>query len=783
MGANYRKWLGLCLALSAAGTLSVVVALAASKGGKRHVPLPHARPAGLAVTRAMLPPTRPIPLPQARPGGVTVVPAVLPPAALAVPLPRSRPQSPHAGLATFAVLNPIRSLSRRVGFTRVGPLTGHATFKPIARPLAGPFAIAPTTSTSSADVEKLKQVIAAARRGRDAEANEAEQAIKDPVARLLAEWVILRSDNTSSSFQRYAAFIRDHPGWPHVPLFLRRAEDSLWNDHIDNATVLAFFHHHQPVTAKGRFMLARALLAKGDRAQAQMLVRYAWRKEDFSEGVEKEVLENFGDLITREDHRVRMQERFYHDDTAAGMREGHRLGGDELAIARARTAVIKRLDSAKHLLEAVPAAARQDAGYIFAKVQWLRRHNKPEEAQKLLLTAPQNAAAVIDADRWWVELRILVRELLDKHQAQAAYRVARDAAAPEQDNWRVDKHFTAGWIALRFLHDPKTAAEHFSHIPEGTTNPYALARAGYWQGRAAEAMRKHAEAAAFYKKAAKYTVTYYGQLARVRLGVKDLGLVGPPEFTSKEAEALSNLEIVRAVQLLYGLGENNMLASIYAAIGESGTDIAGMSMLADVAEKHGDARAMALLARYAHARGLPMDYYAFPTVGLPSYKSISPWPVGKAVVYSVARTESNFNQQDISTANAVGLMQVTPEAGRDTARRFHVKYDWQRMKHDPVYNMQMGAAEVANGLHYYRGCFLLTFAGYNAGMGRVKQWIAAYGDPRDPRVDPIDWAERIPLAETRNYVQRVLENLQVYRARFGGGSKLLIEADLKRGGG
>ena len=204
-------------------------------------------------------------------------------------------------------------------------------------------------------------------------------------------------------------------------------------------------------------------------------------------------------------------------------------------------------------------------------------------------------------------------------------------------------------------------------------------------------------------------------------------------------------------------------------------------MLAEVAEKHGDARAMALVGRYAHARGLPMDYYAYPTVGLPSYKPISPWPIDKAVAYSIARTESNFNQQDVSSAHAVGLMQVTPEAGRDTARRFNVKYDWQRMRTDPVYNMQMGAAELANGLHYYRGSFLLTFAGYNAGMGRVKQWIAAYGDPRDPHVDPIDWAERIPLAETRNYVQRVMENLQVYRARFDGSNKLLIEADLKRG--
>ena len=151
------------------------------------------------------------------------------------------------------------------------------------------------------------------------------------------------------------------------------------------------------------------------------------------------------------------------------------------------------------------------------------------------------------------------------------------------------------------------------------------------------------------------------------------------------------------------------------------------------------------------------------------------------MTYSIVRQESDFDQQEVSSAHAMGLMQVTPEAAKDTARRFKVTYNGTRLRTDRVYNMQMGAAELSNLLHYYRGSYLLTFAGYNAGMGRVRQWLAAYGDPREPNVDPIDWVERIPIAETRNYVGRVMENLQVYRARFGGGSKLTIEADLRRG--
>jgi peptidoglycan lytic transglycosylase len=736
---NCNKW-GLCLTLSA---LCVGVAAPALASPKK-VPLPQTRPLAKAAPGARI--LRVVPLP-----------------------PKRRPNGPTA-FAAFAQVN--------VG-VRAAVFAGHATFKRLVRPVSGPFAIASTIKTSDADLAALRTVIEAARKGRDADANAAERSIADPVARKLAEWVILRSDNTNPTFQRYAAFIRDNPAWPHVPLFRRRAENALWNDGVDDATVRAFFAHGQPTTAKGRYVLARVLLANGDRAGAAALVRYAWRHQDCSSDVENKVLSTFGDLLTREDHRVRMQQRLYEDDIEAAMREAQRLGGDNLAIARARIAVIKRLNNAEALLNDVPAGARSDPGYIFARAQWLRQKNKLEEAAKLILSAPYDKDSVVDPDQWWLVRRILVRELLDDHKVELAYRVARDSATPDQDNWRVGKHFTAGWIALRYLHDPKTAAAHFSHIAEGTSNPHALGRAGYWQGRAAETMGNHKQAAVFYKAAAQYTLTYYGQLARARLGLTDLGLIGPPSLSPQERSVLDNLEIVRAAEILYSLNERNMLASIYAELGDSGTDVAGLSMLGDVAGRHGDGRAMLLIGKFAHSRGLPTDFYAYPTVGLPDYKPIAP-DIGWAMAYSIARQESHFNQQVVSSAHAMGLMQVTPEAAKDTARRFKVTYNRDRLLKDPVYNMQMGAAELSWLYEYYHS-YLLTFAAYNAGFGRVKQWIAAFGDPRDPKVDPVDWVERIPIPETRNYVQRIMENMQVYRARFGGSSKLLIEADLKRG--
>ena len=746
MDAIKRNRAGLALAIAAAGALGAQSAMAAPKkvpAAEQPKPAIHAvKPPAVRVVRQ-------VPLPRKRPLKAAAAPAPAP--------------------SKVALRGPVAATP--------------AMFSPVPQAQSGRFEPAPTASAapaSPADIAAVKQVIEATRKGREADAEAAARSIGNPAARKLAEWAILRSDNTNPSFERYAAFVTANPSWPHAPLFRRRAENALWNDGVSDATVLAFFAKHKPRTAKGRYMLARTLLAQGDRAGAIALVRYAWRYEECSADAESKVLAMFGGLLTSADHKVRMDQRFYADDIEAGMRAANRLGGDELAIGHARAAVIKRLNTAKTLLDAVPASARNDPGYIFSRVQWLRQNNKAEEAGKLILTVRQEPTALADLNQWWQERRILVRKLLDDGDPRTAYLVARDAAPPPRGYFRADQYFTAGWIALRFLHDPKTAATHFAHIVEDTVSPYALARGGYWQGRAAEAMGQHAQAKAYYEMAAQYTATYYGQIARARLGLTDLGLRGPPSFTPAKHVEMRNLEVVRAAEILYALNERDFLASIYAELGESGSDVAALSALAELAGKNGDGRAMLLLGEGAYGRGLPLEYYAYPTVGLPDYHPIAP-PIDPAVAYSIARQESHFSQKVVSVAHAMGLMQVTPEAAIDTAKKFKATYNRARLLNDPVYNMQMGAAELSNLLTGYNGSYILTFAGYNAGRGRVRQWIAAYGDPRDPKVDPVDWVERIPISETRNYVERIMENLQVYRARFGGGSKLMIEADLKRG--
>jgi soluble lytic murein transglycosylase len=447
-----------------------------------------------------------------------------------------------------------------------------------------------------------------------------------------------------------------------------------------------------------------------------------------------------------------------------------------VALARARIAADKKSSSLRALLENVPRELHGDPGYVFARIQLLRREEKFEEAARLMLNAPRDPNRLYNVDEWWIERRLLARKMIDVGQYRTAYLIARDAALPARDIYKTEQEFTAGWIALRFLKDPSTAARHFARIGVGSVNPTALARAGYWQGRAAEAAGRIQEARRAYAAAAEHSTSYYGQLARAKLGLPQIELRGVP---GSQMRGVERLEIVRAAQLLYATGNGELALPIFADVGENGDPDAVLG-LGELAARQGDARAMLLAGKAALNRGLPFDFYAYPVSGIPSFKSIGP-DIERSIVYAIARQESAFNPSVVSPAHAYGLMQVTPDAGRYVCRKYGVGFDLQRMKNEPAYNAALGAAELGGLLEDYRGSYILTFAAYNAGRGSVRKWIDRYGDPRDPSVDAVDWVELIPFSETRNYVQRIMENLQVYRARFGGGSKLQIEADLHRG--
>jgi soluble lytic murein transglycosylase len=676
------------------------------------------------------------------------------------------------------VAAPPHSLVRPAPVSSTGaipPSASPGSFGSTAPPVI-PLAVAASGAPSPLDLSAVKEAIELVHKDRLDEASNTERTISDPLARKLVEWIILRSDDSEVDFSRYAAFIAANPTWPSLLTLRRHAEAALWQQDSDPQTILGFFASEPPLSGKGFLALARAWLAKNDSARAYAALRAAWHNTGLSEDVEARARQIFAGLITPADDKARMDTRLYLKDDDAALRAAHQLDPTELAIAKARIAVNNKPANAKALLEAVPAAAQHDPGYMFSRIQWFRHEDKIKEAAQLMLEAPRDPSKQIDLDQWWIERRLVARKLLDIGEAKTAYEIAKDAAPPLSENYRVEREFTAGWIALEFLHEPGVALGHFARIAEGITNPIALARSFYWQGRAAQVLGRDRDARAYYETAARYPTAYYGQLARAQLRLDDLALHELPPPAERRP-----LELSRAFEILYSIDQADIVAGMAADVADKSTDAEGLATLAEITAHHNDARATLLIGKTAVGRGYRLERYAFPDFGVPNYRQIGP-EVERCVVYAIVRQESAFNPKDRSSANALGLMQVTPAAGRDTAKRFSVPFDQHRLMSDTAYNAQLGTAELGNDIASWRGSYILAFVAYNAGPRRAQEWIEQYGDPRDRNVDPIDWIERIPIAETRNYVMRVMENMQVYRARLENNPKLLIEADLRRGG-
>ncbi|MHC2536678.1 soluble lytic murein transglycosylase [Bradyrhizobium diazoefficiens] len=698
----------------------------------------------------------------------------------AAPAPKSQPTatgSPPKAEPAPAATAIVRPAAPPAAKPIAAPVLAPATRQHAAprRPVT-PAAIAATSSTSQADKDTLESVIELVRKRKAGDATNAAATISDPVARKLAEWIILRSEDNGATVERYRAFLSANPSWPSQTFLRRRLEAAMWDDRRDDSVAWSWFENESPVSAKGRFTLAKAMLARGDRANAERLVREAWRSDPMSEDTENNALDQFGALLTPGDQKARMDTLLYGSENEAALRAAKRLGAGYIALAKARIASVKKAPNARALLEAVPRELHNDPGFLFSKIQLLRREEKFAEAAQLMLSAPKDPNRLYNLDEWWIERRLLARKMIDTEEFRSAYLIARDAALPSRDIYKTEQEFTAGWIALRFLNDPATATQHFARIGVGSVNPTTLARAGYWQGRAAEAAGRQQEARNAYARAAEQSTSYYGQLARAKLGLPQIELNSQPRGRGAE-----RLEIVRAAQLLYELDEREMAVPMLADMGENG-DPEALTGLGELTQRYSDARGMLLVGKAALNRGLPFDFYAYPVNGIPQFTPIGP-EVERSIVYAIARQESAFNPSVVSPAQAYGLMQVTPDAARYVCKRHGATYDLGRLKNDSAYNATLGSAELGGLLEDYRGSYIMTFAAYNAGRGSVKKWVDRYGDPRDPKVDAVDWVELIPFSETRNYVQRIMENLQVYRARFGGGTRLQIEADLRRGTG
>ena len=586
--------------------------------------------------------------------------------------------------------------------------------------------------------------------------------ISDPLVRTALEWVALRDVAQKIGMERLDAFEHAHPDWP-TPTWFRHQAEARTARMRDAVSVMRFYEAAPPVTAAGKFALAKALKSAGRVADGTKLARALFRESDLQPYLEGQFKAEFGADLTRGDYKYKADRLMYKEQAPAALRYAVSAGPDVVALEKARAAVIAEAPSSDKAIAAVPDSLRKDPGLILAEVQKLRRADKLMDAANLMQSAPRDRAALIDGDEWWTERRLLARKLLDNGNTNAAYVICA-TASPSSNEDRIEADFHAGWIALRFMNDPPRATYHFSRAAKLAETPTSIARIAYWQARTAAAVMAPdalSQADAFYRKAAAYGATYYGQLSRQALGLAE----DPLHVSAREAVGLARDDAVRTVELLYAAGEKDSATALASDMAGSSNDERQLAALAAVVQAQGDAHLALTVGKVMGQHGFALDQLAYPTYGIPRYDALqgsAPVPV----VYSIARQESAFLPAVVSKAGAKGLMQMIDSTARHTATKAGLPFDGNRMLTDAAFNAQLGAAHLGELLAEQGGSYILTFAAYNAGGGRVKQWIEAYGDPRKPGVDPIDWVERIPFTETRNYVQRVMANVGMYEAIF-----------------
>jgi soluble lytic murein transglycosylase len=673
-------------------------------------------------------------------------------------------------LALSTVLSiPTVSVSSAGANTRSSPQRANAGDGSIATPDADaealghvPFAIVAVGPPG--DEDYLPRILAAYRTGDIAEAEILKSKLEQPAAMAVARWFAIRS-GVAAGVDQITAFERDFGDWPVTALMRRRAEEALLTVRRSPARVRAFFAHRAPVTGAGRIAFALALRDDGADAQAQEMVRHAWRNDNFGPELEGRLLDEFPGVLGQADHRFRMERLLFKESWGAALRAASRAGEEYTTLVKARMGAFQGGKKAEKALGAVPAHLRSDSSYVFSRALYLRRKGKFADAAQVMAQAPRDPNLLADGDAWWTERRLIARALLDKRDPKAAYEVAswHGAETPAQ---RIEAEFHAGWIALRFRDDPAAAARHFAEAASIAATPISVARAAYWQGRAAEAAGAAEDAKRFYHRAADKPITFYGQLAGEKLR-QPIELRAAESLDEEGRKAFEARVPIQALRLLQRIGETELAIGLYADLAQSLTDPTQLDALGEMALQSQNPRAALIVGKTAVQRGFPLDAHAYPINGIPSFDPIGD-RVEPAMIHAIARQESAFNPKALSSAGARGLMQLMPATARRTAKRFGIGFDVDRLVDDPAYNAKIGSAHLGELMEDWRGSHILSFASYNAGGGNVMKWIKTYGDPRKPDVDPIDWIERIPFSETRNYVQRVLENLAVYRQRFHG---------------
>jgi soluble lytic murein transglycosylase len=627
-----------------------------------------------------------------------------------------------------------------------------------------------TQSLSAADLQSMRSAFAAAQSGDFNRAYAEAVAIADPLPLKMLRWMDFARPGAPGRFPDIAEFLEKNTDWPGQKALRKHAEEALAGE--SDAVAGEWLKRYPPVSPTGRVREIEIVLNSGDLTGGIEALRAVWIGADFGPLDEKNFLSRHSAAIRPEDHAKRVDRLLWDGHPEAAHRLLPLLSAEYRPVAEARLALAAQASNADVLVARVPAQLRSDPGLVFEQLRSRRKKDMTDAAVQILLAQPGD---LVRPAAWWAERQAIARRVLAGGNAELAYRLVEQHGLIEGSAFS-DAQFLLGYVALRYMKNPAMAFDHFSRILARVGTPYAKARAGYWGGRAAETQGKSDLAAKWYAAGADHMATFYGQLAAHELG-RDAPPRPLPEPVPDAAELarFNDSEVVRATRFFFGLGDRDRGRAFLLHLADTAKTPTMFAMVATLAESSGRIDLGIAVAKRAIEAGTPLMVHGYPITAIPSGGTAE-----HSLLFAITRQESAFEREAVSRAGARGLMQLMPATASFIANKMQLPFSADRLTADGIYNVLLGRAYIETLIDDFGGSYALAIAAYNAGPGRVRQWLRDYGDPRGGNIDMVDWIEMIPINETRNYVQRVLENLQIYRGQKGRDSAFSLASDLAR---
>jgi len=576
------------------------------------------------------------------------------------------------------------------------------------------------------------------------------------------QWRHLLTTGNQATFYDYMTFIQNNKDYPRISRIKYLAEQKLSTDKISPKKIINWFGVDEPLSGYGMLVLGESFIQTGDSENGIALIKRGWITAELSRASMKSLSKKYRKYLDSKDYINRADYLAWENKYWDLKRMLPYLPKDYQLLYTARQILMSKSYGVDQAIKNVPQKFKNDAGLNHDRLKWRRKRGRIDSSLEILSSIKNNKDYLVRPDKWWVERAIMSRALIYKNKYETAYKVASQHSLDKGSEF-AEAEWLSGWIALSFLNDPILAVDHFNNFYQNVSYPISLARGAYWLGRSYEKIGDKRQSEDWYREATKYLTTYYGQLAFLKINPsQNFELEEQADVKDDYRKYFYNKELVKITHLLNELNKDKYTKNILRHLANdniaSGSEILAAELATNIS-RYDFAIQVSKLASYEKRFHNTFNY---PIISVPQYVNGRKIPE-TAFILSLIRQESEFDMRANSHVGAQGLMQIMPYTAKLVAKQAKLPYSKSRLTSDPEYNINLGSHYIAGLILQYDGAYPFATAAYNAGPKRVKHWKKINKDPQKKQIDFVDWVELIPFKETRNYVQRVMENYNVYR--------------------